>query len=456
MEILLSSEEVIHHESSKADIKALSKGRHLASQSKTVETLWTFQEESESNDEGQQCRMFNEPTHPKVTERQALNSEQSIPSVEQATNGILSGLSRGPVTQYLMAHAKESDFQEKEHCEFTSESEVSNDNVSNCNVLQTLLMAAEASVTLVVPPATSDPTMSQQERSNWDHPTSTATTQATQAESYCHSQKNPSANETNSRLVKSGACSSVESLLVLDDGALLSVIEKDGGQHTGANSLARDERCQAMSAATGSKLGEDKNEHKMPVLPDNTCDTVLHVTMDSEEQECPVCIELYDSGTHKQALLNCNHSFCDSCVKSIMEKAAVSNTSQICCPICRQRTPMPEWEIRQLQEEMTCLNGAVAGRLVMMPTPPAPQERPCMRLEQTFRQRLFTTRRCGYLPCLQYPLWLVNALAQCDQTSPYCYLCSILLLYGLELLCLSLIFTPVIILILLFTLLDKE
>ncbi|GCC40128.1 hypothetical protein chiPu_0024235 [Chiloscyllium punctatum] len=317
-----------------------------------------------------------------------------------------------------VAHAKESGFQKKEHSEFTIEDE---------------------------------------ERSNWENPTP----KATQAERCCHSQKHPLASETNGRLVKSGADSSAESLLVLDDGADLSVVEKDGGQYTGLISLAKDvsladEGCQAKAAPSGGEFGENKNEHKRPVLSDNISDTALNVTEDSEEQECPICIERYDSGTHKQALLNCNHSFCDSCVKSIMEEAAVSNTSQICCPICRQRTPMPEWEIRQLQEEVTCLNGAVAGRLVMMPTPPAPRGRPCWRLQQAVRQRLLTTRRCGYLPCLRYPLWLVNALAQCDQTSPYCYLCSILLLYGLELLCLSLIFTPVIILILLFTLLDKE
>ncbi|XP_078407413.1 uncharacterized protein LOC144686143 [Cetorhinus maximus] len=440
-----------------------------------METLLTLQEENESNGEGQECRTFNELTHINEIERQSPHAEQLNPYVEQEVKGRLPLPSRGSenLTQANTAcviNAKQSGFQGKEQSQYICESEVGSDNVSKRGVqraLQTVQMASEASVTLTDPPVEGSPTMPRQKLSDQEDPQKyRRLSGANQVESCYPSQHNPSTNGTG-RLGKSGG-SSRESLLDLGNVPLLSDVEKSWREHTGINSkvsLAEEEgvageRHQAEAYATGSELGEEKVERRRSVLCHNVSGTTHYVgggfTIGNEEQECPVCIELYDSGAHKQALLNCNHSVCDSCVKSIMEKVEVNSTSQICCPICRQRTPMPEWEIRQLQEEMAFLNQAVAGRRSAMPIPPASRGGPCRRLEQAFRQRLQTTRSCGYLPCLHYPLWLVNTVARCEQTSPCCYFCSIFLLYGLEFLCLSLIFTPLIVLILLFTLLDKQ
>ncbi|GCB80935.1 hypothetical protein scyTo_0021748 [Scyliorhinus torazame] len=434
-----------------------------------METLLAFQGENELN-EGQECGTLKELTHVNVTERQSLNSEQPNHSVETEIKGRPSVPSQNPenMTQAITAcatiDAEESDFQGRKQSRHTSESEVGSDNVSKKGgqrVLQALQMASDASVAL-----TDIPTVPQQKLSDQEDPPIGTSSGANQAGSGFPPQHCPSTNGTG-RLGKLGG-SSGGLLLYLSDIPLLPTVGKGWTEHAGVNckvSLAGEtglagEGCQAEACAVGSELGQKEVERRWPVVGNSVSGTPhcagRGTTISKEDQECPVCIELYDSGAHKQALLNCNHSICDSCIKTIMEKAEVNSISQMCCPICRQRTPMPEWEIRQLQEEMTFLNQAVAGRLSVVPMPPAPRQGPFRRLEQTFRQRVQTTRRCGYLPCLRYPLWLVNALAKCDQTYPCCYLCSILLLYGLELLCLSLIFTPLIILILLFTLLDKQ
>ncbi|XP_078083659.1 uncharacterized protein LOC144503030 [Mustelus asterias] len=430
-----------------------------------METLLTLHEENKSNEEGQESRTHKELTDANVTERQSLNSEQPNLLVEQEITEKLPISSQSPenVPQTIMAcasiDAEETAFPGKKQCQCTCESEVGNDNVSQRSVqkvFQMLQIASEASKAL-----TDLSTVPQHKPSDQEEPPTETSSESNQAKSDYPPQLRPSANGT-ARLGKSGD-SSGEVLLGLSSPPLLSAGGKGWTQHAGVNSkvpLAQEiglagDGCQAEAYAIGSELGQEKVECRWPVVGNNVVSIAQHVG-GSEEQECPVCIELYDSGAHKQALLNCNHSICDSCIKSIMEKAEVNCNSQICCPICRQRTPMPEWEIRQLQEEMIFLNRAVTSRRSVMPIPPAPRRWPCRRLEQAFRQRLQTTRSCGYLPCLRYPLWLVNALTQCDQTSPCCYFCFILLLYGLELLCLSLIFTPLIILILLFTLLDKQ
>ncbi|XP_067868059.1 uncharacterized protein [Heterodontus francisci] len=435
-----------------------------------METPLNLQEENESNGEGQGRGAFEKWIHLKVTERQSVNSEKLNPSAEQEIKGWLPLPSRGPEnwTQTTI-DAKESGLQEKEKSQCISEIEVNSDNASKRDVqriLQTLQMASEATLTVTVPPVGGSPIVHQQKQSDGEDPPTRTSSGVNQVESRSPSQQNPSTTgtEETGEQGKSGG-GSRESLLDLGDVPLLSAAGKDCREHlqvdskillAGGVGLAGG-GSQAMAHTTGSEAGEEKDERRRPVLFHNVSDTTqcagVDVAIGSMEQECPVCTEMYDSGTHKQALLNCNHSFCDSCVKSIMEKVGENSTSQICCPICRQRTPMPMWEIRQFQEEMTFLSRVVAGSPGAVPTHPTPRRGPCRQLEQAFRQRLQTTRSCGYLPCLRYPLWLVNVLARCDQTSSCCYLCSILLLYGLELLCLSLIFTPVIILILLFTLL---
>uniref|UniRef100_K7F065 RING-type domain-containing protein n=1 Tax=Pelodiscus sinensis TaxID=13735 RepID=K7F065_PELSI len=84
----------------------------------------------------------------------------------------------------------------------------------------------------------------------------------------------------------------------------------------------------------------------------------------SGEEECPICTEPYDSGRHTQALLNCGHVLCSGCLHAIMDTAGAAEIGRVRCPMCRQKTPMLEWEICKLQEELLLLHDQPA------PAPP--------------------------------------------------------------------------------------
>ncbi|XP_068020318.1 ring finger protein-like [Melanerpes formicivorus] len=183
-----------------------------------------------------------------------------------------------------------------------------------------------------------------------------------------------------------------------------------------------------------------------------------HVPAGSED-ECPVCTEPYDERRHQAALLNCSHRLCRACLRAIMEAAGDAEFGRVRCPLCRQKTPMLEWEICKLQEELLLLHaqpgspGALAA-----PRPPAlPPRRPGLAgaLEHRFQVRFHTSRMFGCLPCLRYPPCLIRRLDWLQRRCRCCYLLLLLLLLLAETLSLLLIFIPVVLMVLIFLILDK-
>lgn len=68
-------------------------------------------------------------------------------------------------------------------------------------------------------------------------------------------------------------------------------------------------------------------------------------------EECPVCSEPFESqGERSPALLHCNHTVCQRCVWGVQCRAP--DPSRLRCPLCRQTTPLPQWDIFSRQEEM--------------------------------------------------------------------------------------------------------
>lgn len=404
------------------------------------ETLLTSQLDTASHREGQGTRAFEEWTFPEMIEKQVMPSPQpNSPLKQEVKVSTMEPSWDRRMMRRCDFQGKESNVQEDEETTESYRHDAAERDV------QTPPMVTEASENTAVV-------------SRRDNSTESLVKQAGEEEI----RDNALAGVLGWQRINqagSGECGAD-----LDDAPLLPNTGAESQDFTVIEcevSLAGEERLgpgggQPEACAANSELKEVSVSCH---TSDTRFLTEAVVTTGCVEQECPVCTELFDLDTHKQALLNCNHSFCASCVRSIMERATVRSSGHIRCPVCRQTTPMPQWEIRQLQEEMSFLNGAVCGRvarLAEVPTRPVPAGRLCDWLEQGFQQRMMTTRRCGYLPCLRYPSWLVTAMARCDHRCPCCYLCVIFLLYGLELLCLSLIFIPVIILILLFTLLGKE
>lgn len=177
------------------------------------------------------------------------------------------------------------------------------------------------------------------------------------------------------------------------------------------------------------------------------------------EDECPICTEPYDDEQHKAALLNCNHGLCHACLRAIMDTADGAEFGRVRCPICRQKTPMLEWEICKLQEELLLLHAEPGPPTALTaPRPPAlPPRCPGLAgaLEHHFQVRFHTSRMFGCLPCVRYPPGLIRALGRLRGRCRCCYLLLLALLLVAELLSLLLIFLPIVLMVLLFLILDK-
>ncbi|XP_059571416.1 ring finger protein-like [Alligator mississippiensis] len=175
------------------------------------------------------------------------------------------------------------------------------------------------------------------------------------------------------------------------------------------------------------------------------------------EDECPICTEPYDGTRHKQALLNCNHVLCNNCLNAIMEAADAAEIGRVRCPICRQKTPMLEWEICKLQEEMLLLHTQPSSPLPLAVPHTLPVRQPGLwgALEHHFQVRFHTGRMVGCLPCVRYPLCLIRRLGHLEQRCRCCYLLALMMLLLAEMLSLLLVFLPIVLLVLLFLILDK-
>ncbi|XP_073746137.1 ring finger protein-like [Callorhinus ursinus] len=176
------------------------------------------------------------------------------------------------------------------------------------------------------------------------------------------------------------------------------------------------------------------------------------------EEECPICTEPYGPSEHRLALLNCGHGLCVGCLHQLLGTAPSANLGQVCCPLCRQKTPMLEWEICRLQEELLQADRPQGPR---PPSPPAPPRRgpgPWASLEHRYQLRFLAgpVGGQGCLPFLPCPPCLGAWLWALRERGPCTRRLALLGLLALELLGLLLIFAPLMLLGLLFVLLDRS
>lgn len=176
------------------------------------------------------------------------------------------------------------------------------------------------------------------------------------------------------------------------------------------------------------------------------------------EEECPICTEPYGPREHRLALLNCGHGLCAGCLHRLLGSAPSADLGQVRCPLCRQKTPMLEWEICRLQEELL-----QADRPSRQPRreAPAPQHRnpgPWGSLEHRYQLRFLAgpVGGRGCLPFLPCPPCLGAQLWALREQGPCARRLALLSLLALELLGLLLVFTPLLLLGLLFMLLDRS
>ncbi|XP_076845008.1 uncharacterized protein LOC143490268 [Brachyhypopomus gauderio] len=161
--------------------------------------------------------------------------------------------------------------------------------------------------------------------------------------------------------------------------------------------------------------------------------------------DCPICTESYGrEGEASVVLLNCDHGVCQSCLAVLLSRS--SDRSRVRCPLCRQNTPLLRWEVFGLREASGFCpqprDGAVAqGR------PPSPGL--CRRVEEHLQVRAETARVWG---CFPHPRWIMRAVRRAQHHCTCCYVTLLLTLYLVELSFLALVFLPIVVLVLLFTL----
>ncbi|XP_078018143.1 uncharacterized protein LOC144458741 [Epinephelus lanceolatus] len=175
--------------------------------------------------------------------------------------------------------------------------------------------------------------------------------------------------------------------------------------------------------------------------------SVRSLCSDSSRHECPICSERFTSqGDHRVTLLNCNHELCHHCVAGIMKRA--KDQGRLRCPFCRQTTPLAQWEIRRLQEELYSNSFYEPGPPLILNPVPELQSVPvsqfcCFAVEGQLETH---THICGCCPsCTVRGLRLMRPHSLCLSMSALLLLFMMLLGYLLYML------VPVIIMNVLFS-----
>ncbi|KAF7667538.1 hypothetical protein LDENG_00058530 [Lucifuga dentata] len=76
--------------------------------------------------------------------------------------------------------------------------------------------------------------------------------------------------------------------------------------------------------------------------------TDVTVSFPGEEYECKICYNYFDLDRHVPKILDCSHTFCQECLVSLHVREG--RGWRIGCPLCRHRTPVPEYQVHNLPD----------------------------------------------------------------------------------------------------------
>lgn len=68
----------------------------------------------------------------------------------------------------------------------------------------------------------------------------------------------------------------------------------------------------------------------------------------SDEYECKICYNYFDLEQHTPKLLACAHTFCQECLDVLHSRDG--RRWRVSCPVCRHRTPVPEYRVHNLPD----------------------------------------------------------------------------------------------------------
>ncbi|XP_075071497.1 E3 ubiquitin-protein ligase RNF182-like [Mixophyes fleayi] len=60
------------------------------------------------------------------------------------------------------------------------------------------------------------------------------------------------------------------------------------------------------------------------------------------ELECKICYNGFDTRQHRPKVLQCDHRMCARCLRKMSSNWGQTPPATLCCPFCRQETPLPE------------------------------------------------------------------------------------------------------------------
>ncbi|XP_049888434.1 E3 ubiquitin-protein ligase RNF186-like [Epinephelus moara] len=71
-------------------------------------------------------------------------------------------------------------------------------------------------------------------------------------------------------------------------------------------------------------------------------------SLPGEEYECKICYNCFDLDRHTPKVLGCSHTFCQECLEAL--HSLEGRGWRIGCPVCRHRTPVPEYRVHNLPD----------------------------------------------------------------------------------------------------------
>ncbi|XP_062409089.1 E3 ubiquitin-protein ligase RNF182 [Sardina pilchardus] len=74
--------------------------------------------------------------------------------------------------------------------------------------------------------------------------------------------------------------------------------------------------------------------------------SVLAFPLPYEEYECKICYNYFDLDRRAPKILECLHTFCRECLHALHLRE--ERPWRISCPLCRHRTPVPDYQIQNL------------------------------------------------------------------------------------------------------------
>ncbi|KAL4647152.1 putative E3 ubiquitin-protein ligase RNF183 [Arapaima gigas] len=82
------------------------------------------------------------------------------------------------------------------------------------------------------------------------------------------------------------------------------------------------------------------------VVPASGAESAAAAPLPMEEYECKICYNYFDLDRRAPKILECLHTFCEECLHTLHLRE--DRPWRIGCPVCRHRTPVPDYRIRNL------------------------------------------------------------------------------------------------------------